>query len=157
MGQPVTSSTYVTFAAISDLFELEAGKLAMKNGQSAATREFAKMMVNDHTASSSDLKAAIEKSDMTVVLPTRLDAEHQGLLDRLSRANAADFDREYMNLQLDAHRNALKLHQEYQAIADDPNLVAFSQKVLPVIQAHYDKLEKDSAASSKAMAGSVKQ
>lgn len=157
VGQPVTSATFVAFAANSDLFEIEAGKLAMKSGQSAVTRQFGKMMVEDHTASTRELKAAIEKSEITVVLPTRLDAERQGLLDRLAQANAADFDRQYMNQQIEGHREALKVHQEYQALDDDQNLRAFSQKVLPVIQGHYDVLDKDNAARGRAPTGAIKQ
>ncbi len=155
--QPVTSSTFVTFVGNSNLFEIEAGKLAMKNAQSAETREFAKMMVDDHTASTSDLKAAAEKSEITVAFPTRLNAEQQSLLDRLARADRADFDRQYMNQQIEGHRNALKVYQEYQMAAEEGALLAFSQKMLPVIQAHYDRLEKDTAASSRSLSLPVKQ
>lgn len=155
--QPVTSSTFVRFAAMSDLFEIETGKLAMKNGQSSATREFAKMMVEDHSASSRALKDAVEQAEITVLLPTKLDLAHQGRLDRLAKANVEDFDREYMNQQIEGHRDALKLHQEFQAAADDGTLVAFSQKVLPVIQKHYDQLEQSSAAENRSMTGSIKQ
>lgn len=156
-SEPVTAATFAALAANTDLFEIEAGKLAIRKGQSAATREFGEMMVADHTASSRELKAAVEKSSLSIVLPTRLDARHQGQLDRLAQADAKDFDRQYMNLQLDGHRGALKMHQEYQMVADNGELLTFSQKVLPVIQGHFDRLEKTTAAESRAMTGSVTQ
>lgn len=149
-NQAVTSSSFAMLAAASDLFEIATGTLAMENGQSAETREFAKMMVDDHTASLRDLMVAVEKSDVEVLLPTRLDAQQQGLLDRLAQANTTDFDSLYMSQQFDGHRTALKLHQEYQAASDDEDLRAFSQKVLPVIQGHYNQLEKNRAAQNRA-------
>jgi len=145
-NQAVTSSSFAILAATSDLFEIATGTLAMEKAQTAETREFAKMMVDDHTNSLRDLTAAVERSDEEIVLPTRLNAQQQGLLDSLTQANTADFDRVYMNQQVDGHQTALKLHQEYQAASDDRDLLAFSQKVLPVIQAHYDRLEKARAA-----------
>lgn len=140
--QAATSPSFAILVATTDLFEIASGTLAMKNGQSAETREFAKMLVDDHTASLRDLMVAAKQSDVNVVLPTQLDAQQQGLLDRLAQANAADFDREFTNQQLDEHRTALKLHQEYQATTDNAELLAVSKKVLPVIQAHYDRLEE---------------
>lgn len=156
-SEPVTAATFAALAANTDLFEIEAGKLAIRKGQSAATREFGEMMVADHTASTQELKTAVEKSSLSVVLPIRLDARHQGQLDRLEQADAKDFDRQYMNLQLDGHRGALKMHQEYQMVADNGELLEFSQKVLPVIEGHVERLEKTIAAENKAMTGSVKQ
>lgn len=156
-AQPAAPPTFAFAAAQSDLLEIATSKLAIEKGQSAATREFAKMMVDDHTASTRELKALVAESELPVVLPTRLDAMQQNIVDRLAQADANDFDREYINQQLAAHQIALKLHQEFQAASPDSELMAFSRKVLPVIQAHYDRLSKTSVARSGEKAGSVEQ
>jgi putative membrane protein len=154
--QAVRSSNFAILVATSNLYEIASGRLAMKQGQSAETREFAKMMVEDHSASLRDILAAVDESDVEVVLPTQIDAQQQSLLDRLAQANAADFDRIYINQQVDGHRTALKLHQEYQAGSGDKDFLAFSQKIRPVIQAHYDRLQKDFAPQSKATTAPVR-
>lgn len=157
LNQAVTPSGFAMLAAGSDMFEIASGKLAMENGQSAATRDFAKMMVDDHTASTRDLKAALANSEVAVVLPTRLDATQQGLLDRLVQADPQDFDREYMSQQRDAHQDAIQLHQEFQASSQDSELTAFSRKVLPVIRAHRDRIAQTDAGTGREMSGSAEQ
>lgn len=148
--QPVTAATYVMRATMSDLYEIESGRQAMENGNSSTIRDFGRMMVNDHTASSRDLKAAIEESALRVTAPTELDAEHRAMIDRLERAEGAEFDREYMRQQMAAHRKALDLHQQFQQIGEDINLQSFARNVLPVIQKHNDRLEQVGAADTGA-------
>lgn len=156
-AQPASPPTFAVAVAQSDMFEIATSKLAIEKGQSAATREFAKKMVDDHTASTRDLRALVAKSELPIVLPSRLDARQQGILDRLAQANAADFDREYMNQQFDEHATALKLHQEFQEASEGGDLLTFSRKVLPVIQAHYDHLAQTDAVKGREKSGSVKQ
>lgn len=140
--QPVTASPYVMLATMTDMYEIAAGQMAMEKGNSSTTRDFGRMMVNDHTTSLRDMKAAVEKSDLRITIPTQLDAEHEAMIVRLERATDEEFDREYMRQQMAGHRKALEMHREYQEVSDDPNLMAFSQKILPVIQRHYDRLEQ---------------
>lgn len=141
--QPLTAETYVQQAAMSDLFEIQSGRLALEQTASDQTRKFAQMMVDDHTKSSQNLKAAVGRVGANFVVPAALDAEHQGMLDRLASARDSSFDREYMNQQMTAHRKALALHQSYYASGDDAALREFAQKVIPVVQKHHDRLQSD--------------
>jgi putative membrane protein len=147
-GQQVTSAEYVQRAAISDMFEIESGNLALERGNAEATRSFAQMMVADHTASSRDLRAALERSGMRANMPTSLDAEHQAKMDRLRTLEGADFDREYMSQQMTGHRDALALHQGYSQNGDDEALRQFAQQAVPVVQRHYERLQREGAGTT---------
>jgi len=140
--QPVTAATYIMQATMSDMYEIEAGQLAMTKGNSSSTRDFGKMMVDDHTASSRDLNAAIEQSNLRVTVPDELDAQHQEMIDRLQRDEGEAFDREYMRQQMAAHNRALELHRQFQQTGDDTNLQSYARNVLPVIEKHVDRLEQ---------------
>lgn len=139
-AENVPTDAYITRAAMSDMYEIEAGKLAVKNGQSAETRRFGQMMVDDHTKSSQDMKAALAKVRPAVTAPARLDTEHQQMLDRLKSATGAAFDREYQSQQTMAHRKALALHEGYGANGENADLKAFAQKVTPVIRKHHEQV-----------------
>lgn len=141
-GETVTTANYVNKAAMSDMYEIEAGKMAADKGQSPQTRQFGQMMVNDHTKSSQDMKAALDRAPAASPAPARLDAPHQAMLDRLESAEGEAFDREYMTQQMNAHRTALALHEGYANTGDAPALKAFAQKVLPVIRQHHDRLNE---------------
>lgn len=63
---PVTSQSFVTQAATTDMAEIELGQLAMKNSKDDAVKKFAQQMVKDHTASSTKLKALASKDNLTL-------------------------------------------------------------------------------------------
>jgi putative membrane protein len=155
MMENVSTADYVTRAAMSDMYEIEAGKLATDKAESPDVRRFGQMMVNDHTKSSQDMKRAVEGASAAAPAPTRLDAEHQGMIDRLKSAEGAAFDREYMSQQMTAHRKALALHEGYANSGDDAALKAFAQKVLPVIRTHHDRINQMQGAGAGSASGNT--
>lgn len=140
---PVSTGTYVAQAANSDMYEIQAGELATKNGQSQQVKDFGRMMVTDHTKSSQEMKAMVTRANLGTQAPARLDAEHQAMIDRLKAARGEAFDREYMTQQMAAHRKALALHQGYAQSGDNAELKGFAAKVVPVVQKHHDWLEQN--------------
>ncbi len=145
---PVSTGTYVAQAANSDMYEIQAGELATKNGQSQQVKDFGQMMVTDHTKSSQDMAALVSRANLGAQPPARLDDEHQAMIDRLKAAKGEDFDREYMNQQMMAHRKALALHQSYAQSGDNAELKGFAAKVVPVVQKHHDWLEQNGMGTS---------
>lgn len=150
---PVSTGTYVAQAANSDMYEIQAGELATKNGQSQAVKDFGRMMVADHSKSSQDMKALVSKANLGTQPPARLDAEHQAMIDRLKAAKGEAFDREYMSQQMAAHRKALALHQRYAQSGENTELKGFAAQVIPVIQKHHDWLEQNGQGANGTTAG----
>lgn len=150
---PVSTGTYVAQAANSDMYEIQAGELATKNGQSQQVKDFGRMMVTDHTKSSQDMKALVSRANLGTQPPARLDAEHQAMIDRLKAAKGEAFDREYMSQQMAAHRKALALHQGYAQSGDNTELKGFATQVIPVIQKHHDWLEQNGQGANGTTAG----
>lgn len=131
-----TTSDYVMRAAMSDMYEIEAGRVAAQKARNARVKNFAQMMVTDHTNSSSRLQQAMPQG-MTMNMPAQLDAEHQAKLTQLRNAPAgANFDRMYMQQQVMAHEQALALHQNYARNGDVPALRNVASTVAPVVETH---------------------
>lgn len=143
----MSTDDFVTNAAISDMYEIEAGKIAEKKGQSADVKAFGKMMVADHTKMSAEMKPLVAAAGKT--LPTGLDERRKGMIDNLNAANAADFDKAYLSQQEAAHSEALDLMKGYADKGDDAGLKGGAAKAVPMIQAHLDKVKALQAAAPK--------
>jgi putative membrane protein len=87
--------------------EVKLGQLASGRTQNTQVKEFAQMMVRDHTKGNEDLQKAVSRFD--VHLPDGLDNEHQRLYDRLSTLQGAEFDREYMKAMVGGHEKVASL------------------------------------------------
>lgn len=148
LGQ--TTEGFATNAAISDMYEIEAGKLAQEKGQAAAVKEFGAMMVKDHTAISTEMKPLAQAANVT--LPTELDERRKGLLDNLRAANGADFDRVYIDQQVAAHEEAHNLHSGYGQDGGDAGLKAFAAKTAEVVRGHLDHVRGLQAGAATAPA-----
>ena len=131
-----TAGGFVTAAATSDMFEIQAAKLAEQTSTNPAVKKFAAQMIKDHTASSAKLKALLAKGGINATLPTDLDERRKGLLDNLSKAKPADFDKMYIDQQVDAHDEAATLLNGFIAHGDNAALKDFATSILPTVQEH---------------------
>jgi putative membrane protein len=144
VGQ-VSTDAFVTNAGISDMYEIQAGQIAQKKGQSAGVKDFGKMMVTDHTAMSNQMKPLVTAAGKTP--PAGLDERRKGLIDNLNAASAAEFDKTYLGQQEAAHSEALTLMQGYADHGDDAGLKGAATKAVPKIQAHLDQVKKLQSAA----------
>ena len=140
-GAPSTPS-FVQTAAMSDMYEIAAGKLAAEKGQSDAVKQFGQLMVDAHNKTTEELAAIVKIKNIKVDLPTTLDAKHQKLIDDLSSASAESFDKAYAKQQVYAHQEAVDLFKKYGSTGDDPDVKQFAEKTLPTIQHHLDEVKK---------------
>lgn len=136
-GAPSTPD-FVTKAATSDMYEIEAGNIATAKGQSDAVKQFGQHMVAAHSATTAELKAIVTAEKLTVEMPAKLDAKHQALIDDLTKAAPADFDKLYAKQQVDGHEAAVKLFKGYAKKGDNQALKQFAAKTLPTIEKHLE-------------------
>lgn len=135
------ASTFVEKAAASDMFEIEAAKLASKRSTNPDVKKFAAAMEKAHTKTTEGLKAAIAASGAAITPPAMLPEELQGKLDDLTKADDKDFDKKYADGQVDAHQAALNLMQRYAQDGDTPAIKAFAAATAPAVQEHLNMAE----------------
>jgi putative membrane protein len=90
LGVAPKTEDFVTEAAVSDMTEIAAAKIALEKGD-ADEKQFADQMARDHTQTSTELKALISSGDVQATLPTALDSGSQKQIDKLNAATPADF------------------------------------------------------------------
>lgn len=130
---------FVNAAAATDMFEIQAAKIAEKRSKNADVKAFAAMMIHDHTQSTAALKAAIKASGQPLTLPTDLAGDKKAKIDELNAASSADFDKTYIDSQVAAHQDALTAIQAYAANGDTAPIKDFAGKIAPVVQMHLSK------------------
>ena len=133
---------FINKVAISDMFEVQAGQLAMAKQPDADTKPFAEKMVTDHQKTSSELKSLIDSGKVKGKLPTALDSTHQKKLDDLKAKSGKDFDQAYDQSQLTGHKDAVALFESYANSGDDPELKQWAAKTLPHLKEHLSMAEK---------------
>ena len=77
------------------------GEIAVKNAKSDKVKQFGQRMIDDHSKANDQLKSVAAKNNIT--LPTRLDAKHQAVVDRLGALQGAAFDKAYMRDMVKDH------------------------------------------------------
>ena len=85
--------------------EIELAKVARDHAASSDVKQFAQMMIDDHTKAGDQLKQIATSNAIPV--DTKIDDKHQNLMDKLSKLNGADFDKEYMSAMVDDHQDAV--------------------------------------------------
>lgn len=137
LGIAPTTADFVKEAAISDMTEIAAAKIALEKGN-RDDKKFAEQMVTDHAKTSSELKAMVTGGEVTAEIPTALDSSSQKKIERLKDAKPDDFASEYGRMQVSAHKEAVSLFQRYSRSGDNPALKAWALKTLPHLQHHLD-------------------
>jgi putative membrane protein len=139
----VDKGTFVAMAGSSDMLEIQSSQAALQRAESEEVKAFANQMIQDHTKTSEEMAAILEKQGMA---PAKELAEpHAKMLKELTDTNS-NFDAAYLQMQQAAHVEAVGLFQAYSSKPDDEALGAFAQKTLPTLQMHLDHVTKLNAA-----------
>jgi putative membrane protein len=133
------TKTFVEKAALTDMYEIEAAKIALQRSKVQPVKDFAQMMIDDHTATTAELGPLASAAG--VAPPTALDEDHMKKLDDLKSANAQDFDDTYIDQQTAAHSDALGLMKDYAENGKDPGIQAFASKVALKVDEHLQKVK----------------
>ena len=139
-----SAEVFAPNAAMSDMYEIEAGRIAQERGRAPEVREAGEKMIRDHTDSTAKLKEAVVRSDMVELsaLPTQLDARRSGMIDHLREAPAESFDATYIDQQVAAHEEAVTMMHRFRDSGDCPILRGFASEVSPIIEGHLEHMQQ---------------
>jgi putative membrane protein len=136
LSNPLMAPGYLAQAGSSDQFEIQSGQLALQASQNPAVQGFANTIIRDHTNSTQMLMAAAQAANIPAPPPAILPPQ-QAMLDQLRAAGTGPaFDQAFQQIQIQAHQQALALHQNYAQSGDVPQLRATAGQIVPVIQNH---------------------
>ncbi len=149
--QPMTGTSttdYVTQAAASDKFEMEAGRIAEHKAKRKDIRQFASSMVKDHGKLTGSLMGALDNAQRKIAKPSdQLPSDKQAMIDQLNNTpRGSAFDNLYLTQQLQAHQQAWALQKGYAVDGDDVALRQVASAAVPTIEDHLSMIKPLQAA-----------
>lgn len=135
LGMTPSTDDFVKTAAMSDMFEIQSSQLAVEKGDAKA-KTFAQHMITDHQKTTADLTGLIKSGAVQVTPPTALDSGMQSKLDKLKKESGRDFNNDYDEMQVSAHKDAVSLFQRYAKGGDNAQLKDWAGKTAPALQQH---------------------
>ena len=116
----------------------EAAGLPPERAQNPEVKRFAERMLGDHGKTTGELKNMQPQLQGVSAqqMPTRLDQQHQALVQQLQGAQGAEFDRLYAQQQVQSHQAAVDLFRAFAQSGDDEQLKRWASQTLPSLEEH---------------------
>ena len=138
----LTAPDYAVHAADSDRFEIESARIALTRSQRTDVKQFAQMMIDNHTDSSKSLMAALKNDQRTIKAPsTQLSSANKSMISALKKAPKANFDNTYLTQQLESHKKAWALQKGYATSGEDAPLRQVAANTVPVVESHITQVK----------------
>ena len=142
---PVDTDTFLRMVLSSNDWEIQSSELAKTKSSNTSVVQFADMIIEDHTAAAAKLKETLEKKEEAPegLPPAALTPKHQSMLQQLGAVTSgADFDKLYIDMQAQAHQEAITLFRGYASSGNDQALVGFAKETLPTLEKHFAEVGK---------------
>lgn len=135
----IDADDFVEEASAKGIAEIETARIALEKGTSKEVRDFAQMMIKDHTASNSELKALAKRKNLDIADDAELMNQARAFI--LKQRDGESFDVAYANNQVDAHERTIELFQRG-ARSSDADIRTLANKTLPKLQEHLRKAKE---------------
>jgi putative membrane protein len=150
-----TDGQILAFVTAANRGEIAEGKLATTKATNAKVKAFARLMVTDHTAMLNEGNTFAKKNNITPdstksdVTDLQKDASNE-LQDLTTKAKGNDWDKDFVNNEIDGHKKVLDKLQSMKQATTNPQLGAMLTKATAKVQEHLQKAQalKDSTLKS---------
>jgi putative membrane protein len=131
-----TDANFINTVGMGGIAEVKFGELAQTRATRTDVRAFGAQMVSDHSAANNELTTLAEQKQMTP--PSDMDLTHKTKYDQLSNTAGSEFDRVYIQGQVEDHTAVVNAFQNEISNGSDADVKAFAEKYLPTIQHHLE-------------------
>jgi putative membrane protein len=140
-------AAFAVRAADGGMLEVQLSQRALTNGTSKKVKEFAKIMIKDHTAAGNDLNSLAKAKG--IAIPAALSDKNQKIYDDLTKLKGADFDKAYMAQMVTDHNAAVNDFEKQSKDSKDADFKSWTGQELPTLIHHLDmaKAIKDAMKS----------
>lgn len=133
------TSKFLVQAADHGMAEVELGKLGEQRATQQTVKDFAALVVKDHTTANNEVSALAAK--LNVTLPVTYSEEHKKTAKDLSDKKAKDFDKDFMDAMISNHKKTIAEFKDASDDAMNAEVKTFINNTIPTLQAHLDAAE----------------
>ncbi len=145
----LAAQDFLTKAVGADLYQIEAAKVAALKAHSAEIKAFAKAMGEEHASSRALLVAAAKGPGQPVPVPTQPTEQQQSMLHLLNREKPSDFDRTFIEQQVQIHQETLAVIDAYARGGQIASIRAVANGLAPDLRQDLDKAQAIEDAMDK--------
>jgi putative membrane protein len=140
MKKPVPSNMdeyFIREAAMAGKKEVVLGDMAKTKAYNKRVKNFAEMMVRDHTKANAALKPLAEKRNIALAENMNIDQ----MKNTLAKKTGEEFDIDYMHMMVDDHKKAVSLFAKESKEGAQSDVKAFAAKMIPILKMHLDSAQ----------------
>jgi putative membrane protein len=141
---------FVTKAAQGNSAEVELGKIVAAKSKNPSVKQFAQMMVKDHTTALNELQELAQSKNLN--FNDDLPDDAKTLQAKLSSDTGKQLDKDYMNSMVEDHQKDVQEFTDKSQTAKDPDVKQWAGKTLPTLQKHLEKAQQIDAKLNKGKA-----
>ncbi|HTN45769.1 MAG TPA: DUF4142 domain-containing protein [Flavipsychrobacter sp.] len=138
---------FVTTAANGGMMEVKLGELASSKASSKKVKDFAAMMVTDHSKANDELKAIATQKNIS--LPSSLSNDMQDKYNELNSKTGSEFDRAYISYMVKDHKEDIDLFKQEAEKGNDSDLKNWASGKIPVLEHHLHMAEQADSTLDK--------
>ncbi len=116
--------------------EISLGQLAQQKSNISHVKELGKMMEDEHTRSLAALTELAYSKNIS--LPTSQTENGQIAYKKLNETSGSDFGKEYSDLMVSAHKDAIALFEKASTECTDPDIRVWASTMIPSLRTHLD-------------------
>lgn len=127
-----TDQDFINKAFQSNQNEIELSRLAAQKASSSDVKQYAQQLVDDHTKANDQLRQIAQSKGINIPSSSSQGAD----INRFQNLSGANFDRQYIQNQVQAHKKAITMYRNEANNGQDPDLKSFASTQLSNLQQH---------------------
>jgi putative membrane protein len=150
-----SDQAFVTKAAQGNSAEVELGKIVAAKSKNPGVKQFAQMMVKDHTTALNELQELAQTKNLN--FNDDLTDDAKALQAKLTSDTGKQLDKDYMDSMVEDHQKDVQDFTDQSEKAKDPDVKQWAGKTLPTLQKHLEKAQQIDAKLNKGKAATSAQ
>lgn len=135
-----SDQTFLQDAIKGNRAEVTLGKMVTAKTKDPNVKQFAEMMVKDHTVALSQLQQLAQQKNVNV--PEGLPDDAQQLQSKLQSDTGRQFDQDYMDGMVQDHQKDVQDFKDASQNAKDPDVKKIATKLTPTLEHHLQKAQQ---------------
>lgn len=131
---------FVAAAASSGKFEVASSHPITQQATRPEVVDFAQRMMIDHRKANQELEGIA--AELGIPIAPDMAPKHRELMNRIEAAPAGEVSELYLNIQRQAHEEAIELFERCASECESERLRTFATQTLPTLRSHLDHVQR---------------
>ncbi len=141
-GATAQDKQYLHDAAQDSNYEIKTSQLALKKSNSADVKEYARMVIHDHSSLKAETKVAERAAKVPTLPPSSMSSSDEAKLNKLQGLSGNDFDKEYIQGLLKGNEGSVSKSKSEASEASLPAIKKLAGRQAEIDAKHADDAKK---------------